>query len=86
LARIFTPFPSLPFGIGGRNRNENPSLGVSYYLLEDPDLISRLRADPRAFLEETQGPAILDEIQNVPEILNYVRTRIDRSPTKKGQA
>jgi predicted AAA+ superfamily ATPase len=58
---------------------------ASYYLLEDPDLISRLRTDPRTFIEEIPCPAILDEIQNVPEVLNYVRTRIDRFPGKKGQ-
>ncbi len=34
---------------------------ASYYLLEDPDLISRLRSDPRAFMEEIQRPAILKE-------------------------
>ncbi|MDI6755969.1 MAG: ATP-binding protein [Thermodesulfobacteriota bacterium] len=58
---------------------------ASYYLLEDPDVISRLRADPRAFIEEIYPPAILDEIQNVPEVFNYVRTLIDRFPNKKGQ-
>jgi uncharacterized protein len=57
----------------------------SYHLLEDPDVISRVRSDPRSFLEEITGPAILDEVQNTPEILNYIRTRIDRSPNKKGQ-
>jgi len=58
---------------------------ASYYLLEDPDVISRLRADPRAFIEEICPPAILDEIQNVPEVFNYVRTQIDRFPNKKGR-
>jgi len=58
---------------------------ASYYLLEDPDIISRMRADARSFIDEIQPPVILDEIQNVPEILNYVRTRIDRFPRKKGQ-
>jgi predicted AAA+ superfamily ATPase len=58
---------------------------ASYYLLEDPDIISRLRADVRSFIDEIRPPVILDEIQNVPEILNYVRTQIDRFPRKKGQ-
>jgi len=57
----------------------------SYYLLEDPDVIARIRSDPRSFLEEIDGPAILDEVQNAPEILNYIRTRIDRQPRKMGQ-
>ena len=58
---------------------------AAYYLLEDPDIVSRLREDPRTFLDEVRTPAILDEIQNVPEVLNYIRTRIDRFPGKKGQ-
>ena len=58
---------------------------ASYHLLEDPDNVARLRADPRSFLAEVRLPVILDEIQNVPEILNYVRTRIDQAPRKTGQ-
>jgi len=59
--------------------------GASYRLMEDPDLVARFRADPRTFLDEIRTPAILDEIQNVPELLNYLRTRIDRHPGRKGQ-
>lgn len=57
----------------------------AYRLLEDPDVIANIRSDPRSFLEEIDGPAILDEVQNAPEILNYIRTRIDRQPRKMGQ-
>lgn len=58
---------------------------ADYYLLEDPDLISRIQIDPKGFLSTLKKPVILDEIQNVPEILNYVRTLIDQTPKKKGQ-
>lgn len=51
-----------------------------YVLLEDPDLRARVRSDPRAFLDELRPPVILDEIQNAPELLNYVRTLIDQHP------
>ena len=57
----------------------------SYHLLEDPDVVARIRSDPRSFLEEIDGPAVLDEVQNAPEILNYIRTRIDRQPRKMSQ-
>jgi hypothetical protein len=57
---------------------------ASYHLLEDPDLAARVRADPRLFVEELRTPAILDEIQNVPELLSYIRTRIDARPSRKG--
>ncbi|MFA4982507.1 MAG: ATP-binding protein [Candidatus Omnitrophota bacterium] len=58
---------------------------ASYYLLEDTDIISRIKADPRSFLEEVKPPVILDEIQNVPELFNYIRTRIDEKPHRAGQ-
>ena len=57
---------------------------ASYYLLEDPDIIGRFRNDPQGFLDGLKPPVILDEIQNVPEVFNYVRTRIDREPRKTG--
>jgi len=56
-----------------------------YVLLEDPDVQARARSDPRALLEELRLPAIFDEIQNVPDLLDYVRTRIDRKPRQMGQ-
>jgi uncharacterized protein len=58
---------------------------ASYVLLEDPDVISRVRTDPRAFIEALKPPVILDEIQNAPELFNYVRSRIDSAPSRKGQ-
>lgn len=59
--------------------------GASYHLLQDPDTIARLRADPQGFLDDVRLPAILDEIQNVPEVLAFVRARIDRQPRRTGQ-
>jgi hypothetical protein len=55
------------------------------HLLEDPDVVVRVRSDPHTFLDEIDRPVILDEIQNTPELLNYIRTRIDRFPRKTGQ-
>lgn len=59
--------------------------GARYILLEDPDIQGRVQSDPRAFLEELHPPAIFDEIQNAPELLNYVRTLIDAKPRRMGQ-
>ena len=56
-----------------------------YVLLEDPDVQDRVRSDPRAFLEELKPPVVFDEIQNTPELLDYVRTRIDTQPRRMGQ-
>ncbi|MGA9963676.1 MAG: ATP-binding protein [Terriglobales bacterium] len=56
-----------------------------YILLEDPDVQARVRSDPRAFLEELRPPVVFDEIQNTPELLDYVRTVIDVGPRCMGQ-
>jgi len=56
-----------------------------YVLLEDPDMQARARADPRGLLEQLPAPVLFDEIQNVPEMLAYVRTRIDERPRRMGQ-
>jgi len=58
---------------------------ASYHLLQDPDAVSRFRADPQGFLDDVRLPAILDEIQNVPEMLAFIRARIDRRPRARGQ-
>jgi predicted AAA+ superfamily ATPase len=58
---------------------------ASYFLLEDPDVVARLRADPQGFLDAVPQPAILDEVQNVPEVFAHVRARIDRRPRRAGQ-
>lgn len=58
---------------------------ASYHLLEDPDLVGRVRADPRGFLESARPPAILDEIQHAPELLSYVRTLVDAHPRRMGR-
>ena len=58
---------------------------AGYVLLEDPDMIGRFRADPQGFLDGLRLPVILDEVQNVPDLLNYVRSRIDARPRAMGQ-
>lgn len=58
---------------------------ASYFLLEDPDIVARLQADPQGFLDAVKTPVILDEVQNVPEVFAFVRSRIDRQPRRAGQ-
>lgn len=58
---------------------------ASWVLLEDPDVIARVRSDPRGFLDGLTLPVILDEIQNAPELLPYIRTRIDHAPDAMGR-
>jgi len=56
-----------------------------YVLLEDPDIQARVRSDPRAFLDDIEPPVLFDEIQNTPELLNYVRTLVDTGTRRMGQ-
>jgi predicted AAA+ superfamily ATPase len=58
---------------------------AEWVLLEDPDVLGRVRADPRGFLENVTPPVILDEIQNAPELLAYVRSRVDVAPQRTGR-
>lgn len=57
----------------------------SYRLLESPDELARVKADPRAWLESLQLPVILDEVQNAPELFPFIREGLDRSPSVKGR-
>ncbi|MYB33877.1 MAG: ATP-binding protein [Gammaproteobacteria bacterium] len=56
-----------------------------YVLLEDPDVVYRVGRDPKGFLDNLKHPVILDEIQNIPELFGYIRTRIDANPEIAGQ-
>lgn len=58
---------------------------AEYVLLEDPDVVARVRNDPHGFLDSVQTPVILDEIQVLPELFAYIRARIDKNPRKCGQ-
>jgi uncharacterized protein len=58
---------------------------AEYRLLEDPELVGRLRQDPQGFLDALRPPVVLDEVQNVPEVFAWVRARADRRPRRAGQ-
>jgi hypothetical protein len=48
--------------------------------LEDLDVRDRATSDPRGFLEEIRGGAVLDEIQHAPGLLSYLQTEVDARP------
>jgi len=48
-----------------------------FVTLEDPDVRIRAKEDPLHFLEQYSPPVMIDEIQYVPELLSYIKTRID---------
>ncbi len=87
--RVLAAFPSVVL-TGPRRAGKTTILrrllpNASYALLEDPDILARVRADARSFLDDLPTPAIIDEIQNAPELFPYIRSRIDGQPRKMGQ-
>jgi predicted AAA+ superfamily ATPase len=86
LARAARAFPAVV--LTGPRRSGKTSLlrhafpHASYFLLEDPEVVARFRADPAGFLDSAKPPVVLDEVQHVPELFAYVRARIDREPRR----
>lgn len=58
---------------------------LPYVTLEDPDVRNAARNDPRYFLGQYKNGAILDEIQNVPELMSYLQGIIDDDTEKMGR-
>jgi predicted AAA+ superfamily ATPase len=51
--------------------------GKPYVSLEDPDIREGALSDPRRFLAQFPGGAILDEVQRVPDLFSYLQTQVD---------
>ena len=58
---------------------------LPYVTLEDPDIRLAATNDPRYFLEQYKDGAVLDEIQNVPELMSYLQGVIDSTPDAMGR-
>ncbi len=56
----------------------------TFVSLENPDVRIRAKEDPVAFLNQYKPPVIVDEIQYFPELLSYIKSRIDEN-RKPGQ-
>ncbi len=58
-----------------------------YVSLDPLDVQKQAREDPRLFLSNNPVPVIFDEIQNVPELLPYIKTLVDEARiTSPGKA
>jgi uncharacterized protein len=55
-----------------------------YVSLEAPDVRTAAREDPRGFLAANPPPIVLDEVQNAPALLSYIKERIDRDRSRRG--
>lgn len=76
--------------IGGPRRSGKTTLSrtflkdYNYVLLDESDVRSLAIEDPRGFLEKYRPPVIIDEIQNAPGLLPYIKARIEANK-KPGQ-
>ena len=50
---------------------------LAYLNLEAPDQRAFAESDPRGFLAQAGDGAILDEVQNVPDLLSYIQVEVD---------
>ena len=50
---------------------------LNYISLEAPDQRAFAESDPRGFLAQAGDGAIIDEIQNVPDLLSYIQVEVD---------
>jgi predicted AAA+ superfamily ATPase len=57
----------------------------AYVSLEPPDVRAAATADPRGFLEMHPPPVIFDEVQYAPDLLPYIKERIDARRSTRGQ-
>jgi predicted AAA+ superfamily ATPase len=53
----------------------------AYVTLEPLDTREFARTDPRGFLSQYHGGAIIDEVQHAPDLLSYLQDEVDRDPT-----
>lgn len=51
--------------------------GMTYITLDYPRIRDLARSDPELFLQQYPAPVIIDEVQYAPELLPYIKIRID---------
>ena len=52
---------------------------LPYVSLEEPDIRQVALTDPRGFLSNFPKGAVLDEIQNTPELFSYIQRIVDEN-------
>lgn len=56
-----------------------------YVTLDDPMIRAMAKQDPELFLSTHETPLIIDEIQYAPELLSYIKIRIDKNRREHGR-
>lgn len=55
----------------------------NYVNLEDLTIRGRAITDPTGFIDSLGNTAIIDEVQNVPELMSMIQVRVDENPEKR---
>ena len=55
--------------------------GIQYVTLDYPALRNLAQTDPELFLQQYSSPVIIDEIQYAPELLPFIKIRVDENRT-----
>ena len=81
LTRLFRQYPVVtltgPRQSGKTTLCQRAFPHLNYFNLEAPDQRAFAESDPRAFLAQAGDGAIIDEVQNVPELLSYIQVEVD---------
>lgn len=90
IKRYIRQFPALVLS-GPRQSGKSTLLknlfkeNYHFYSFDDPFVRQKALLDPELFLSEIKEPAVFDEIQYVPQLLNYLKISIDENRAKKGR-
>lgn len=57
--------------------NEKNGNSIHYVTLDYPHIRALAKSDPELFLQQYAAPLIIDEIQYAPELLSYIKIRVD---------
>lgn len=61
------------------NQIKKENKNIQYVTLDYPRIRSLAKEDPELFLQQYPAPLIIDEIQYAPELLSYIKIRVDNS-------
>ena len=89
IKRIVKQFPAILVS-GCRQAGKSTLLthnfpDYNYVTLDDLQARDLAKNDPNTFLAFYKTPVIIDEIQNAPELLSYIKIQIDQNRKQTGQ-
>lgn len=89
LQKLVKQFPAVLLS-GARQSGKSTLLqknfpNYTYVTLDDLQARDMAKNDPQLFLDFYKTPVIIDEIQNVPDLLSYIKIQIDQNRKMKGR-